>query len=154
MSLACRNYGLQLYQDEEVLKPKLHLGDITSDEDFVKSLTADGHFAHVWTGYVLHVLNEAKTEALIRSVFTLLRPGGTFFGDCRGSPDTPKIWLPGCSNRNPAFLHTLDSLRELLIRLGFVEVIVNTCELPKTMDKVRHFPCASSRLLCSLMTYV
>lgn len=119
-----RNYGLKLYDDASTLKAKLRMGDVTTDKEFVKSLAAGGLFAHVWTGAVLHVLNEEKVGALLRSIFTLLKPGGTYFGICAGLTDCPTAWQPEYANRSPAFLHTATSLEEVLRQVGFTEVNV------------------------------
>jgi hypothetical protein len=78
----------------------------------------------VWTGAVLHVLTEAKVEALLRSVFAMLRPGGSYFGTCVGTSGQPSDWQPEYRNRGQAYLHTAESLKELLERIGFVEVVV------------------------------
>jgi hypothetical protein len=120
-----RNYGLQLYEDSSTIKVDTRFGDVTSDSAFVQSLVADGQFAHVWTGAVLHVLPQDKVEALIRSVFAMLRPGGSYFGTCVGTSGQPTEWQPGYRNRAPAYLHTAESLTELLQRVGFVEVVVH-----------------------------
>lgn len=118
------NYGLQLYEDAATIKVETRIGDVTSDSAFVESLVAGGQFAHVWTGAVLHVLTEAKVEALLRSVFAMLRPGGSYFGTCVGTSGQPSDWQPEYRNRGQAYLHTAESLKELLERIGFVEVVV------------------------------
>lgn len=130
----CRNYGLKLYGDAGILKVPFLIGDVTSDQEFVQKLAADGLFAHIWTGAVLHVLNEAKVEALLRSIFSLLRNGGTYFGTCVGTTGAPSTWHPEYTNRSEAFLHSAKSLEELLKRIGFEEIKVLLVERP---DEVR-----------------
>jgi hypothetical protein len=44
-----------------------------------------GKVHYIWAGAVLHVLSEEDVVTLLQNVFLLLRPGGTFFGDCGGS---------------------------------------------------------------------
>lgn len=100
------------------------IGDVTSDSVFVESLVAEGQFTHVWTGAVLHVLTEAKMEALLRSVFAMLRLGGSYFSTCVGTSCKPSDWQPEYRNRGQAYLHTAKSLKELLERISFVEVVV------------------------------
>jgi len=117
------NFGLQLYQDDALLRTKVQFGDLTCDDKLEHSLSEGGLFAHVWTGLVLHVLDQAKAEALLRSVFRLLRPGGTYFGTCVGSGEHPTIWSPA-PDRSPGFLHTSSSLSHLLAAIGFEEVTV------------------------------
>ena len=97
---------------------------MTSDSDFVKSLVADGLFAHVWNGAVLHALTEEKVEALLRAVYSMLRPGGSFFGDCVGTSAEPGQWEPPLRNRTTGYHHSRESLQHTLERNGFVEVEV------------------------------
>lgn len=119
------NYGLKLYEDQSTLKIKFCSGDVTEDPAFVQTLADEGPFAHAWTGAVLHVLSEAKVESLVASVLAMLKPGGTYFGNCVGvSGQQPQDWQPELRNRAGAFHHTASSLKMLLERLGFMDVEV------------------------------
>jgi hypothetical protein len=133
-----RNYGLKLYQDASFLNIHTLFGDVTSDPELVKSVIANGPLAHVWTGAVLHVLDQAKVEALLRTVFTMLRPGGTYFGTCAGSTDKPKEWLPEYRNRGQAYLHSPKSLKELLEQIGFDEVVVENLDHSLPSEESQH----------------
>jgi len=132
------NYGLKLYQDASFLNIRTLFGDVTSDPELVKSVIANGPLAHVWTGAVLHVLDQAKVEALLRTVFTMLRPGGTYFGTCAGSTDKPKEWLPEYRNRGQAYLHSPKSLKELLEQIGFDEVVVENLDHSLPSEESQH----------------
>jgi SAM-dependent methyltransferase len=71
-------YGLELYDDGEVLKTKALFGNVITEQKFVDTLHLLGPFDHVWTGGVLHVFNREGTEAFVRVIFELLNSGGTW----------------------------------------------------------------------------
>src|SRR5690606_39190350 len=73
---------------------------------------------------VLHVLTEGKVEALLRAVYSMLRPGGSFFGDGAGTSAEPGQWEPPLRNRTTGYHHSPESLQHTLERIGFVEVEV------------------------------
>jgi hypothetical protein len=107
----------------------------------------DGHFAHVWTGLVLHVLSEAGVESLVRSVFAMLRPGGTYFGTCAGS-ESPTVWQPEFAGRSPGFLHTGASLKALLESIGYEDVVVHEMPMPTLLNAA--IPALVRMCLCSM----
>jgi SAM-dependent methyltransferase len=118
-------YGLELYADEEVLKTRVLFGNVITDQKFVKTLHPLGPFDHVWAGNVLHVLNQENVEAFVRVIFELLNSGGTFFGRCVGS-ERAQIFQPEIAGRDPVYLHSPQSLEEMLRTIGFVDVEVQT----------------------------
>lgn len=142
------NYGLALHEDASDIKCKVAIGDVTSDSDFVKSLVAEGLFAHVWNGAVLHVLTEEKVEALLRAVYSMLRPGGSYFGDCVGTSAEPGQWEPPLRNRTTGYHHSSESLKQTLERIGFEEVEVRGVKLDLpglTAPPDRLFLCFSAK---------
>lgn len=73
---------------------------------------------------MLHVLTKAKVEALLCSVFVMLQLGGSYFSMCVGTSSKPSNWQPKYHNCSQAYLHTAESLKELLEHIGFAKVIV------------------------------
>lgn len=93
----------------------------------MKSLVAEGLFAHVWNGNVLHVLTKEKVGALLRAVYSMLRPGGTYFGDCASAE--PGQWEPPLRNCTIGYHHSSKSLEQTLERIDSVEVEVHGVKL-------------------------
>jgi len=110
-------FGLNLFKDAETLPIESRFGNVITDEKLCKDI---GQFNVIWTGQVLHVLNQSDVEQLIRRIFSLLESGGIYFGTCVCA-DTPGEWKP--SPTIPVrYLHSLESLKALLTDIGFVNV--------------------------------
>jgi len=117
-------FGLNLFKDADTLQFEGKFGNIITDEKLCKEL---GQFSVIWTGQVLHVLNEFDVIGLLRGIFSLLESGGTYIGSCVAS-DKPGVWIVGPQIR---YLHSGETLTKLLTEIGFVNVDVQIMFLPK-----------------------
>ena len=79
---------------------------------------------------ILHCLSKQQVCDFLTNAFNHLKKNGVLFGNCAASKDVPKEWsetpTKGLQGRisSPRWLHNKDSLTELLICIGFVNVVV------------------------------
>ncbi|KAJ3343228.1 hypothetical protein HDU93_009212 [Gonapodya sp. JEL0774] len=90
----------------------------------------NAHFQFIHAGSLLHLFTESTIPVLLRKTFSLLRPGGLFFGrtvgitgDLKGGIDVRKDGVYGAESQL-GYLHTRWSLSRILEDVGFVDIRV------------------------------
>ncbi|KAJ1552920.1 hypothetical protein HK096_009935 [Nowakowskiella sp. JEL0078] len=89
-----------------------------------------GKFDVVYSIAVLHVLSQRQSENLIKRVYGMLAPGGTYFGNCVGNKEAQDWAKTPNGGLESRFLQSKKSLTEILTRLGFVNVKVVEVNVP------------------------
>ena len=130
--------GLNLFRDGSEMPVKAYFGNVLKAREegscfyAPQSPSDPPAFKYVWTGLVLHVLNQQDCEAFVRQIYdTLLlraegEEGATYFGTCVGSR-VAREWIP-TPNSQKRYLHSRESLRHLFETVGFVNIEVRAYE--------------------------
>ncbi|GAB4818868.1 hypothetical protein N2152v2_005914 [Parachlorella kessleri] len=143
------NAGLQLFRDADHPPCTAVFGDITSSDFLLSSpappvsipssgpafaATRGNGMGHLMGAVqvasctaVLHVLPEDGVSKLLSKVLLLLRPGGLLLGSAVGA-HTPGEWEVAYRPGQRRYLHSVDSLRQLLQRTGYENVEVEVAQ--------------------------
>lgn len=108
------NYGLSLFGDTANPPCEFLCADLTTHTLPISISPVDV----AYTNLVLHVLTRPQTVYLVVNIFSLLNPGGCFWGHTLGN-ELESSWSP---YGNDWWLHSEKSLRNLLEEAGFVDV--------------------------------
>jgi hypothetical protein len=157
------NWGLKLYKDDASPPCKFVVADLTAADGGGPAVAPlEGTCAAVSAMAVLHVLTEAQITALLRRSLELLRPGGSLVGSTAASTTVPRVWMPeaGMSVQRERYLHTKDSLAQLLTSLGYASVEVEEVDImlsqgerpgalqnmpPRSMENMTHLRFSARR---------
>lgn len=116
--------GYELYQDQEKFKPNTVFKSLT-DNDFNADGKLNNKFKVVYAGAVLHCLSIDEVDTLVTRVLEMMEPNGVFYGWTVGA-NPPAEWVKCLTGDKRKYLHSPDSLKEVLEKVGYVQVITNT----------------------------
>ena len=108
--------GYQFYEDEDRLKTKFLVKDLT---ELGQSLDQKLDIVHA--GSLLHLLTDEQNRTLVKFIYEHLNSSGVFFGRALGRKDP--------ENSSEAMLkhfHSVESLTKRLEAVGFVDVTIHT----------------------------
>ncbi len=83
-------------------------------------------FNIVYEGSVIHLFDQDQIKVFCERVFDILKSGGTFIGRHCGVTDISSTVKRTNSTERLRFLHTAETMKELLESLGYIEVIVES----------------------------
>ena len=127
--------GYQLFNDAG-RTPALTfvLADVTEVSERAK--LPRSQFDVVYAGSLLHLLDEAGVEKMVKAAFALVANGGIFGGRNVGRLTTPGSFARRGGNafgemNQLRYLHTAESLRQVLLAAGFssAEVVVGSSDI-------------------------
>ncbi|KXN67922.1 hypothetical protein CONCODRAFT_19301 [Conidiobolus coronatus NRRL 28638] len=120
--------SLKLFNDKESLEAKginYVFGDLcTSEYVDVEYSSLVNKVNYVQANAILHVLSQTQIEQLLSNMYKIMSPGGSVLFGCTVCRKTPGEWFQDPRSGQTRYLHSIDSLKALLTKLGFDKVEV------------------------------
>jgi len=120
------NIGLELFDDGDRLKVNTLFTDVARKEFSEDNADLTGKLNVIYTGSVLHVFAEDEVEIFLQNVYEILAKGGTYFGSCAMNSEAHQTEVPTPKKDKRRYIHSPDSLKQLMEKIGFVDVSVRT----------------------------
>lgn len=108
--------GYQLFGDEDKLKHVFRMCNFLSIVNY-KWLEK---YDVVYCGSVIHLFNQVQAEILVKNMFKVMNEGAIVFGRTLGSENAYSVEIGGAER----YLHSSQTLKELLVGVGFIKVEV------------------------------
>jgi len=122
--------GFEIFEDEDQVRDKFFPCDLLDSAQYELFCKARGPFNLVYCGSVIHLLEKEQTVNLVKAIFGLMSSGGIFFGRTASSSTGQPVLSEHKERKQNRYLHTGDSLKELLENIGFVSVKITKNDEP------------------------
>jgi len=122
--------GFEIFEDEDQVRDKFFPCDLLDSDQMEQFRKARGPFNLIYCGSVFHLLEKEQTVNLAKAIFGLMSSGGIFFGRTGGSLTGKPEESEHKERKQKRYLHTEESLKELLESIGFVNVKIEKNDEP------------------------
>ena len=131
------NLGYNLFNDKNTNKMTFIIGNIL-DKDFIQQMKLESSFDIAYSSSVIHLLDNQQVKQFLSNSYRIVREMGVFFGQTTGLPEPREI--QEASGRH-YFLHSGDSLKEELKKIGFkeIKIQVKKHESYSEKEKIIHY---------------
>jgi predicted TPR repeat methyltransferase len=133
--------GFDLFNDKERLHEYFHVLDIFSKKTWPDIFHMQ-LFNIIYSGSVVHLLDEEQSKQFVAIVKDLLVDGGIFFGRMVGSQVEFAPKDSGSKTPQLRYIHSVESFRKTLEQYKFknIQIELGESELDRSKTRVSHFP--------------
>jgi hypothetical protein len=129
------NKSLKLYGDKEELEGKgigYAFGDLCSS-DYLEEKYPHlvNKVSYVQANAILHVLSKAQVEQLLSNVYKMMTSDGSVFFGLARITDKEGDWFEDERTKQTRYLHSVQSLKDVLEKHGFTDIQVNERVIPE-----------------------
>jgi len=134
------NLGFEMFGDKDILKVNTLFTDVSAKSFGEEHSDLTNKFNFVYTGAVLHVFAKDEAEQFVQNIYNLLVSGGTYFGSCATALEATQTTEPTPKKDKLRYLHSPESLEELLKSVGFTNVQTTIIDRPTQRQSLPGFP--------------
>eukprot|EP01120_Amphizonella_sp_Union-15-10_P016780 TRINITY_DN9055_c0_g1_i1.p1 TRINITY_DN9055_c0_g1~~TRINITY_DN9055_c0_g1_i1.p1 ORF type:complete len:254 (+),score=28.25 TRINITY_DN9055_c0_g1_i1:96-857(+) len=119
-------FGFELFGDKELLQNRFIVSDFLVD-NLAKRLTENNFpisFDVIYASSILHLLTDEECKQFLKLAFSLLNPGGIFFGQSVGA-STPVLVNRERKSNSLGYLQSPQSLTVLMEQSGFSDIMIH-----------------------------
>ena len=125
------NLGYDLFNDKDTNKMTFIIGDILK-KSFIQQMNLQSNFDIVYSSSVIHLLDNQQVKQFLSNINTILNENGTFFGQTTGLPEPQEIIE---ASGRQYFLHSGDSLKAELKKIGFIDIKIQVQKRESSSEK-------------------
>jgi len=123
-------FGLDLFRDKDTLKVNTLFTDCARKDLLTDYPNLSNKFNIVYSGAVLHVFAADEVEMFLRNMYDMVVKEGTYIGSCGVSSEPVQTQVPTPTGNKMRYIHSPESLKILLEKIGFVDVDIKPDSIP------------------------